>query len=127
MAEDEVTPTDAPPETAVEDIPDSIQKLKTGRIRFVLDGTTYTWRPARVGDYDALSTLWDEKILNPSEAEAKTPAEKRMLDWWEKAFTVLGDKRLPARKSLPPWFYTVALVPTLFAHWREVPLSPSEQ
>lgn len=128
---------------AVEDEPDELALLPSGRARFVMGGRRYTLRRPTLGELREfrirLATQAEDnrrdRALRMAAAEADPTTaidvgdmldtdERQMLDLLAWVFEHLGDKRLPAeRDDLPPWV-TDALIPSrLVKHWQTVPLA----
>lgn len=119
---------------------DAVRLLKTGQVRFVIDGRVYTLRPPKLKDYMVLKTMlvaaYNDATVAVEAVKAGenatdllSTAEDTVLEFMLRSFALLSDRKLPTTEEgevdqdgLPVWFTGASLPREMLKHWRSVPL-----
>lgn len=116
----------------VEDHPDRVDFLDTGRIRVWADGTRYVLRLPKHGEFKRFRLMVtpdpDEDEPEPSARDRAEAGFEQVEQWMREVFATLGDRKLPDdADDWPAWLLSPLLATRFLVHWRDVPLAPGAQ
>lgn len=123
-----VTEDETPEPEKRPDLPDEIELLDSGRIRFRIDGRTITLRTPKLGEIREYRLRLAELRTQEIDRDKDPDGDQPLIDLMRWVCERYGDGRLPTPdENLPGWIVNATLPMTLLKHWRSLPLASGDQ